>query len=108
MAKIGRPKGSVNKDKPFKEALRMEEKLAEQGFACEAPPGSLRYIARQLLIRAGEDNTAVREIGDRFDGKPAQAVELSGDPENPLHHKHEVEVQLVDVSKLEGRDDDVA
>jgi hypothetical protein len=48
--------------------------LAEQGVECEAPVGSLRYIARQMLIRAGQETAAAREIGDRLDGKPAQAI----------------------------------
>jgi hypothetical protein len=32
---------------------------------------------------AGE-RWAVEEVANRFDGKPAQSVELSGDPENPV------------------------
>lgn len=75
---MGRPAGSQNKDKPFRDALRMEAALAENGDASPAKPGSLRYIARQLLERAGEDTAAAKEVGDRFDGKPAQAVEMSG------------------------------
>jgi hypothetical protein len=75
---MGRPAGSQNKDKPFRDALRMEAALAENGQTTPAKPGSLRYIARQLLERAGEDTAAAKEVGDRFDGKPAQAVEMSG------------------------------
>lgn len=75
---MGRPPGSQNKDKPFRDALRMEAALAEKGEPTPAKPGSLRFIARQLLERAGEDTASAKEIGDRFDGKPAQAVEMSG------------------------------
>lgn len=75
---MGRPAGSPNKDKPFRDALRMEAALLESGEESPAPKGSLRYIARQLLIRAGEDTPSAKEVGDRFDGKPAQAVEMSG------------------------------
>lgn len=66
------------RDKPFRDALKMEAILAENGEETPAKPGSIRYIARQLLIRAGEDTAAAKEIGDRLDGKPAQAVEMSG------------------------------
>lgn len=76
---MGRPSGSQNKDKPFRDAIRMEAALAEQGEGTPAKPGSLRYIARQLLIRASEETAAAKEVGDRLDGKAAQAVEMSGD-----------------------------
>jgi hypothetical protein len=75
---MGRPAGSTNKDKPFRDALKMEAALAESEQESPAPKGSLRWIARQLLIRAGEETAAAKEVGDRLDGKPAQAVEMSG------------------------------
>lgn len=77
----GRPKGSENKDKPFKTALLMEAKLAEDGEATPAHKGSLRWVARQLLERAGDETQAAKEIGDRFDGKVPQAV--IGDENEP-------------------------
>jgi hypothetical protein len=67
------------RDKPFRDAIRMEAALAERGEETPAQPGSIRFIARQLLIRAGEETAAAKEIGDRMDGKPAQAIEMSGD-----------------------------
>jgi hypothetical protein len=51
----------------------MEAALAEQGQETPAFPGSLRWIARQLLIRAGEETNATKEVGDRLDGKVPQA-----------------------------------
>jgi hypothetical protein len=80
----GRPPGSVNKDKPFRDAIRMEAALAEQGEDTPAHPGSLRYIARQLLIRASQETAAAREIGDRLDGKPAQAIVGGDEDEAPV------------------------
>lgn len=61
------------RDKPFRDALRME--LAAVGDDHKA----LRNIARKLIAKAeaGEDS-AIKEIADRMDGKPAQAVEMSG------------------------------
>jgi hypothetical protein len=75
---MGRPSGSPNKDKPFRDALRLEANLAENGEESPAKKGSLRWIARQLLERAGAETAAAKEVGDRLDGKPAQAVEMSG------------------------------
>jgi hypothetical protein len=59
----------------------MEAALAENGEETPAHPGSLRHIARQLLIRAAQETAAAREVGDRLDGKPAQAI--VGDDELP-------------------------
>ncbi len=65
------------RDKPFRDALRIEAKLAEEGEQTPALPGSLRFIARSLLVRAGEDTQAAREVGDRLDGKPAQEAAVT-------------------------------
>lgn len=74
----GRPPGAQNKDKPFRDALRMEAALAEAGEATPAKPGSLRFIARALLERAAAETAAAKEVADRLDGKAAQSVEMSG------------------------------
>jgi hypothetical protein len=84
----GNPGGEW-KDKPFRRALLMEAKLAEKGQESPAPKGSLRYIARQLLNRAGEETAAAREIGDRLDGRPAQAI-VGDDQLDPIRHVQEV------------------
>jgi hypothetical protein len=77
----GRPPGARNKDKPFRDALRMEAALADSGEDSPAKPGSLRYIARALLLRAADETAAAREVGDRLDGKPAQAI-VGGDEDD--------------------------
>jgi hypothetical protein len=60
----------------------MEALLAENGDESPAKRGSLRWIAKNLLIRAGEETAAAREVGDRLDGKPAQAI-IGGDADDP-------------------------
>ncbi len=67
--------------KPYRDALKLEAALAEAGEDTPAHPGSLRYIARKLLIRAGEETAAAKEVGDRLDGKVAQPV--GGDDDLP-------------------------
>ena len=77
---MARPLGSQNKDKPFREALRMElAALDDNDFR------SLRGLARKLLQSAADgDNTlaAIKEVADRLDGKPAQAV-IGGEEGDP-------------------------
>jgi hypothetical protein len=66
---MGRPIGSVNRQKPFADALRME-------ICAGNDPRHLRAIARKLLEGALDgDLQAIREIADRLDGKCVQAIE---------------------------------
>lgn len=83
------------RDKPFREALRMEAKLADDGEDSPAKKGSLRWIARQLLERAGAETAAAKEVGDRLDGKPAQAI-IGDDDEDAVKVHHVIEQRIVD------------
>jgi hypothetical protein len=74
---MANPKGQL-RDKPFRDALNVEAKLAEAGEPTPANKGSLRFIARMMLERAADDTPTAREVADRLDGKPAQALEHSG------------------------------
>lgn len=66
--------GGRSKEKPFADALRME--IAAAGEDHKA----LRKVAKALLEQAeGGDIRAIRELADRLDGKPLQAVEASVD-----------------------------
>ena len=66
------------RDKPFRDALRME--IAAAGEDHKA----LRKVARALLTKAAAgDVHAIREIGDRMDGKVAQAL-VGDDRSGPI------------------------
>ncbi|WP_155255092.1 MULTISPECIES: hypothetical protein [Bradyrhizobium] len=59
----------MNRQKPFADALRMEIRAANDHR-------HLRAIARKLIEMAeGGDLQAIKEIGDRLDGKCAQTIE---------------------------------
>lgn len=71
---MGAPLGNKNgqKNRIWEEALR-RALLAEDGKR-------LRSLAETLIIRAeAGDVSALKEIGDRVDGRPTQQTELSGD-----------------------------
>jgi hypothetical protein len=71
---MGRPIGSVNRQKPFADALRME-------ICAGNDPRHLRAIARKLFEKALDgDLPSIREIADRLDGRPAQAIERGDIP----------------------------
>jgi len=63
---MGRPIGSVNWEKPFADALRVLR---------SGNPRWLRAIAEKLIENAERgDLQAIREVADRMDGKPTQAI----------------------------------
>lgn len=83
MAKMGRPKGSKNN--PFKSALLAELRDADGNLT------KLRQIGAKLVDKALEgDMAAIKEIADRTDGKPSQAI--TGPEGGPL--------QMVDLTNL--------
>lgn len=84
MAKVGAPEGNTNSSKNnrlWAETIRRA--------VVQADPQRLRKIAETLLAKAEEgDIAAIKELGDRLDGKCAQQIIMSGDPESPVEHKH--------------------
>lgn len=73
---MGRPIGSVNKEKPFGDALRI---------ALRSRPLALRRLADQLLDKAEQGNLAyIHELIDRLDGKPTQAIDRQDLPVEKL------------------------
>jgi hypothetical protein len=75
---MGRPAGSQNKDKPFRTALRMEIAAAGEDMP------ALRSVAQALIGKAMMgDVQAIKELGDRLDGRPAQAI-VGDDDADPV------------------------
>jgi hypothetical protein len=91
---MANPRGQ-QRDKPVRDALRIEAALLESGEETPAMPGSLRYSARQMLIRAGADTQAFREVADRLDGKPAQAI-VGDSEQDPISVLQTIERRIVD------------
>jgi hypothetical protein len=66
----------MNREKPFNQALLIE---------LRSNPHALRRIAAKLIERAEEGElAAIREIGDRLDGKPVQMLDRRDVPLNQL------------------------
>src|SRR5689334_10359715 len=81
---MGRPIGSVNREKPFNDALRL---------ALRGDPHRLRRIAEKLAEKAEEgDLAAIREIADRLDGKPTQVVDRR---DVPIEELSDAELHLI-------------
>jgi hypothetical protein len=79
------PTGNSNakKGKEWFDALRKE---------C-VQKDALAKIAAVVVEKAMAGEVwAVTEVANRFDGKPAQSVELTGDPDNPLEGVTRIEL----------------
>ena len=91
---MGRPIGSVNKEKPFSDALRI---------ALRSRPLALRRVADQLLDKAEQGNLAyIHELIDRVDGKPGQVI----DPRDlPIHQLTDEELLAIAAGALPEREE---
>jgi hypothetical protein len=81
---LGLSKGATS-DKEWRGEIR---KAVNELREVEGEPKkvrTLRLLARKLADRGLEGEiAALREIGDRLDGKPAQAIAIKGDPDSPV------------------------
>lgn len=85
---MGRPKS----EKTFANMLRISISEAHEGGGTK-----LRAVADALVNKAmSGDVSAIKEIGDRLDGKAMQQVEMSG-PEGADLFK-EIQIRLVNAS----------
>lgn len=74
----GAPEGNTNSSKSNRLWGETIRRAVVQGDAAK-----LRKIAEKLIDMAAEgDMQAIKELGDRLDGKATQVV--AGDPDNPL------------------------
>ena len=90
----GAPKGNNNAAKAkvwtaaIERALEARSKLEGKKLMDEA--------AQALVDKAIDgDVSALRELGDRLEGKPGQSMTLSGDENNPVRYSV-IEIKAVD------------
>lgn len=84
------------RDKPFRDALRMEITAAGEDHK------ALRIIARNLIALASVEEKeaipAIIQVRDTLDGRPAQAI-VGDDEADPIKLIHEIRRSLVDPAK---------
>ena len=82
--------GRKKNEKSFSNMLRIAINEADK----KEGTTKLRDVADQLVLQAvNGDLNAIKEVADRLDGKPAQAI--VGDEENPLEMIHKIEREIV-------------
>jgi hypothetical protein len=76
----GAPVGNQNAARAKQWRLAIDRALDKRG---SSRAEALDLLAEKLLLNCEQgDMTALKELGDRLDGKPAQTI--AGDPDNPL------------------------
>ncbi len=78
---MGRPVGSTG-ERIWHKAI---VKAVNQRKNGKGSPKKLELIANRCVDQAvAGESWAVKEVGDRLDGKPAQAIAIKGDPDSPV------------------------
>ena len=82
MAARHTPSTGVKSDKLWRDAIHRAVKERREG---RGNPQALESLARKLVDCALEgDVAALKEIGDRLDGKPTQSTTVSGPDGQPI------------------------
>lgn len=77
--------GRPPKERSFANMLNIALKQADGVGLDGAPNTKLRQIAEKLVEQAiAGEGWAIKEVADRTDGKPFQAVQLSGEDGGPV------------------------
>jgi hypothetical protein len=76
----GNPSGAPKRAKLWRDAINRAIKRREQ-----EDPQALEKLAEKILLAVDAgDVSAMKELGDRIDGKPAQAITGGDDDDSPL------------------------
>lgn len=97
MADAGAPIGNKNasKNKPWADALRKE-------LDGEVNAKKLRRLARKTIAMGLEgEMSAIKEIGDRLDGKPVQGLEgkIDHDHTGTITHEHKDGMNFTEIQE---------
>ena len=83
MAERGGQPGNQNATKGRPWALAIERALSKRSAIGRKE--ALDELAESLLAKCDQgDMAALKELGDRLDGRPGQAIVLGGDPDAPI------------------------
>lgn len=85
---MGAPVGNDNRAKQYRIKSTLEAVLARRTASRSDGVDALEQACEAILDKANDgDVAAFREVADRLDGKPSQAVDLGSDPNRPMVHK---------------------
>lgn len=83
---MGAPLGNQNASKAYRWKNTIQKRLEELQ--------AIEKVADALITKALEgDMSAIKELGDRIDGKPKQQVDIGGQEDNPIIS--EIQIRLV-------------
>ena len=95
---VGNANSGPRKQKLWRDALLLTINRLEDGIE-EAPKGRTvlqKLVSTQVNMALGGDSTSMRDIADRLDGKPAQAIVGGDEDDNPIAMIHRIERVIID------------
>ncbi len=90
----GAPQGNTNAAKGKRWSNAIDTALANRSKS-DAQAALVELAEKLILAAEGGDAWALKELGDRIDGKAAQSVTLSGDEDAPLVTRIERVIQNI-------------
>lgn len=82
---MGAPVGNDNRAKQYRIKRTLEAILDRKSLS--EGVDALEVACENLIDKAATDLASFKELADRLDGKPSQAVDLGSDPDRPLINK---------------------
>lgn len=80
---MGAPTGNNNASKAKVWSAAIERALSNRSALTNK--NAIDALAERLLAKCDEgDMSALKELGDRLEGKPAQGIDLGSDPNRPV------------------------
>ncbi len=93
----GNANSGKHKAKLWRDALNLESNREVEGEK------QITLAAKQLMLKClAGDVSALKELGDRLDGKAPQALTGGDDDDNPIKMTHQIERLIVDPSNPNG------
>jgi hypothetical protein len=95
----GAPQGNQNAAKGKRWTLALEQAMAKMDESRVDGWTTMQLLAQQLVNEAmSGDIAALKEIGDRFEGKPKQQLEHTGVNDGPIRVTNLTDEELANIA----------
>ena len=94
----GNANSGPRKAKVWRDALMLTLNREDGDLPLKGKTNLESLVITHVRLALNGDNQSIRDIADRIDGKPAQALVGGDDDDNPIKMTHQIERLIVDPS----------